>query len=224
MGQGKLNCLGWHGSAKGKEKQEVLKTKYGQKSLLDLKTQRAVYWLSIDQIIPPTLLFREDLGIRHDIEWQSVDQIKIFSDSRMQDFQWRSTHGKLYARKDLLRLHYVQDQMCTQCSAPIKSVRQVYLECPRNVILFSNFEKQYKLENKLSECEKLIGFNTNIERSKLQLKQLNILRKCMYDAVHAQVILKWEEVLKSVDNMYIIEYAIAEKSDQIAKHLKNWEL
>jgi hypothetical protein len=95
---------------------------------------------------------------------------------------------------------------------------------PRNVILFSNFEKQYKLENKLSECEKLIGFDTNIERSKLQLKQLNILRKCMYDAVHAQVILKWEEVLKSVDNMYIIEYAIAEKSDQIAKHLKNWEL
>jgi hypothetical protein len=56
------------------------------------------------------------------------------------------------------------------------------------------------------------------------MKKLNILRKCMYDAVHAEAVLRWEDVLKSVENMYIIEYAIADKSGCILKHLKNWEL
>jgi hypothetical protein len=46
----------------------------------------------------------------------------------------------------------------------------------------------------------------------------------MYSAVHAEAILRWEEVLKSVDKMYIVEYAIADKAGRILNHLRNWEL
>jgi hypothetical protein len=82
-------------TASGQERREQLKFKYGNKSLLDQKTQRGIYWLSIDQIIPPPLIFRDNLTCKFNMEWEKVDRIKIFSDSKMQAFQLRSTHGKL---------------------------------------------------------------------------------------------------------------------------------
>jgi hypothetical protein len=73
------------------------------------------------------------------------------------------------------------------------------------------------------ECEKLIRFHTNCERARLQLKRLNILRKCICDAVHAEATLRWEDVLKCVDKTYIIEYAIADRKGTIQKDVKKWE-
>jgi hypothetical protein len=168
--------------------------------------------------------FRANLDFEYELDWLKIDGTKLFSDSKMQAFQWRSTHGKLYARKDLQRFNYIQDRNCTQCHAPIQNIKHVYIDCPRNAVLFANFERHYKLQTRLTDCEKLIGVDTNVSRTRLQLKKLNILRKCMYDAVHAEVILRWENVLKSVDNLYIIEYAIADQNGTILKHLKNWEL
>jgi exonuclease III len=221
----KLNCiLDWHGTARGHERRESLKSKYAERTLTSLKTQRAVYWLYIDQILPPPMRFRADLDFEYELDWLKIDGTKLFSDSKMQAFQWRSTHGKLYARKDLQRFNYIQDQNCTQCHAPIQNIKHVYIDCPRNAMLFANFERHYKLQTGLTDCEKLIGVDTNVSRTSLQLKKLNILRKCMYDAVHAEVILRWEHVLKSVDNLYIIEYAIADRNGTILKHLRNWEL
>jgi hypothetical protein len=221
----KLNHVNnWRNSARGQERREILKQKYCDKTLLGLKTQREIYWLTIDQIIPPALVFRDELEWKYGVNWMEIDRTKIFLDSRMQAFQWRLTHGKLYARKYLLRFKYIQEQNCTQCDAPVQTVKHVFNQCPRNMILFANFKRQYELEFKLSNWDRLIGFDTNIKRTRLQMKKLNILRKCMYDAVHAEAVLRWEDVLKSVENMYIIEYAIADKSGCILKHLKNWEL
>jgi hypothetical protein len=141
--------MNWTTSACGEERRESLKTKYGEKALLDLKSQRALYWLSIDQIIPPPLKFRCDLEAEHDLNWHDIDKTKLFNDSRMQAFLWRSTHGKLNARKDLMRFNYIQDQCCTQCESPIQSVKHVFLDCVRNRRLFANFEAHIQLTEKL---------------------------------------------------------------------------
>ena len=54
--------------------------------------------------------------------------------------------------------------------------------------------------------------------------KINILRKCIYDAVHAETILRWEDVLCAVERLYVIEYAIADKTDTMLKHFKSWEM
>ena len=142
----------------------------------------------------------------------------------MQSFLWRSTHGKLYARKDLKRFLYIQDQNCEQCISPIQNVKHVYTECPRYQLLFANLEQHLKLTEKLSHSEKLIGIDSGVHRTKLQLKMLNILRKCMYNAVHAGATLSWESMLSCVENLYIIEYAIADRNGSLPKHFKSWDM
>jgi hypothetical protein len=220
----KLNPESWRTSPYCAERKAALVSKYGGNTLQDMKTQRALYWLSIDQIIPPALNFRVQLSNTHDLDWSRIDRTKLFKDSRMQAFQWRSTHGKLYARKDLVRFGYIQEQNCSQCHEPVQTIKHVFTECIRNQWLFANYERHYKLTEKLTHCEKLIGMDTSVNQTLLQLKQLNLLRRCIYDAVHAETILKWEEVLKCIDKLYVIEYAIADRNNTILKHLRNWEV
>ena len=164
------------------------------------------------------------LEISHDMNWEVADKLKLFNDSKMQSFMWRSKHGTLYARKDLKRFQYIQEQNCEQCIAPIQNVIHVYTECPRYQLLFANLEQHLKLTEKFSYAEKLVGIDSGMHRTKLQLKKLNILRKCMYDAVHAGATLRWEEMLSCVENLYVIEYAIADKNNSLLKHFKSWEI
>jgi hypothetical protein len=53
-----LNSQSWKTTAEGSERREAMETKYAGKSLTDLHSQRALYWLSTDQINPPPLKFR----------------------------------------------------------------------------------------------------------------------------------------------------------------------
>jgi hypothetical protein len=65
----------------------------------------------------------------------------------------------------------------------------------------------------LSELEKLIGMDPLIERSLIMIKGLNILRKQLYEFNHQDIKLRWEMFLNRVDEIYIIEYAIADRSE-----------
>jgi hypothetical protein len=57
-----------------------------------------------------------------------------------------------------------------------------------------------------------------MKRTRLELKKLNILRKCIYDSVHA------ESIICCIDKTYVIEYAIADKTNSLIKHFRNWEM
>jgi hypothetical protein len=79
------------------------------------------------------------------------------------------------------------------------------------------------LSEKLSDLEKLIGMDPLIERSLIMIKRLNILREQLYDFNHQDIKLRWEMFLNQVDEIYIIEYAIADRSDKLPLYLKIWD-
>jgi hypothetical protein len=130
----------------------------------------------------------------------------------MQAFIWRSTHGKLYGKRDLFRFNYGQDPHCEWCEAKKQNIVHIFTECPCVQSLFANFNRQYHLEDALTTPEKEIGFDTNTPRSRLTIKRLAILREHIYDCVHSGATPKWETVLHQIDVCYIIEYAIEDRS------------
>jgi hypothetical protein len=73
---------------------------YCNKGVLDILSQRQLYWLNLAYVVPKSHPFR----FKYDIDWKKVDRIKISNYSKQQAFGWRSTHGKLYGNKDLFRL------------------------------------------------------------------------------------------------------------------------
>jgi hypothetical protein len=72
---------------------------YCNKGVLDISSQRQLYWLNIAYVVPKSHPFR----CKYDIDWKKVDRIKISNYSKQQAFGWRSTHGKLYGNKDFFR-------------------------------------------------------------------------------------------------------------------------
>jgi hypothetical protein len=90
-------------------------------------------------------------------------------------------------------------------------------------VMFACFERKYKLSEKLSELEKFIGMDPLIERSSIMIKRLNILRNQLYDFNHKDIKLRWEMFLIQVDEIYIIKYAIADRSDKLPLHLQIWD-
>jgi hypothetical protein len=63
----------------------------------------------------------------------------------------------------------------------------------------------------------------SIERSLIMIKRLNILRKQLYDFNHQDIKLRWEMFLNGLDEIYIIKYAIADRSNNLPLHLKIWD-
>jgi hypothetical protein len=55
------------------------------------------------------------------------------------------------------------------------------------------------------------------------IKRFNILRKQLHDFNHQDIKLRWEMFLYQVDEIYIIEYAIADRSNKLPLHLKIWD-
>jgi hypothetical protein len=43
-------------------------------------------------------------------------------------------------------------------------------------------------------------------------------------AAHARVMPRWEQVVKNIDRLYVLEYAIGEKSGRVHKVLKESDL
>jgi hypothetical protein len=82
--------------------------------------------------------------------------------------------------------------------------------------LITQFEEHLGLSVNLTETEKRIGLNNNSNRSHIINKKINVLRKCIYDAAHARVM--------NIDRLYVLEYAIGEKSGRVHKVLEEWDL
>jgi hypothetical protein len=105
-----------------------------------------------------------------------------------------------------------RSEKCGYWDDPRQSVEHLYTECTYSQRLFARFERKFKLSEKLSDLEKLIGMDPLIERSLIMIKRLNILRKQCNDFTHQDIKLRWEMFLYRVDEIYIIEYAIADRS------------
>jgi hypothetical protein len=84
-------------------KEEKLNLKYGAKRLKDFTLQKDFYWLSVDQILPRPQPFRTRLHEEHGVDWHAVHKLKLYSNSKMQAFFWRSTHGKLFGCSDMFK-------------------------------------------------------------------------------------------------------------------------
>ena len=113
---------------------------------------------------------------------------------------------------------------CSYCNEKSQTVEHLYLECPYTKQLFACFEKQFKLERKLSEKEKLLGVDPSTQMRKLLKKKLSILRRLIYQFNHKDEKLRWNMFLEAVDHTYVIEYAIADRNGRVPQHLKHWEL
>jgi hypothetical protein len=151
---------------------------YCNKGVLDISSQRQLYWLNIAYVIPKSHPFR----CKYDVDWKKVDRIKITNYSKQQAFGWRSTHGKLYGNKDFFRFGVKQSGKCGYCGDPRQSVEHLYTEGTYSQRLVACFERKFKLSEKLSEIEKLIGMDPSIDMSLIMIKRFNILRKCSYIA------------------------------------------
>jgi hypothetical protein len=103
---------------------------------------------------------------------------------------------------------------------PRQSAEHLFTEWTYSQRLFACFERKFKLNEKLSELEKLIGIDPSIERSLITIKRLSILRKQLYDFNHQDIKLR---LINRVDEIYVIEYAIADRSDKLPLHLKIWD-
>jgi hypothetical protein len=209
------------------EKKEIkLAVKYGPRRLINLNSQQELYWLSVDQILPRPHQFcnRIDAEAMAEMDWEIVDSLKLFSISSMQAYIWRSTHGKLFAKSYLFRFNYVVDAMCDLCNYSKQIISHIYTKCPPIPYLFDHFNYEYKVSPAISDGEKEIGVDTNYPRTKLLLKRLSICQKYLYDCIHAGCHPKWEEVLSRIDQVYVLEYAAADKHGTIHKVLQEWEL
>jgi hypothetical protein len=189
------------------------------KGVFDISSQRQLYWLNIAYVVPKRHPFRS----KYDIDWKKVDRIKISNYSKQQAFGWRSTQGKLYGNKDFFRFWVKQSGKCGSCDDPRQSVEHLYTECTYSPRLFACFERKFQFSEKPSMLEKLIGMDPSTERSLIMIKRLNILRKQLYDFSHQDIKLRWEMFLNRVDEIYIIEYAIADRSNKLPLHLKIWD-
>ena len=235
--QKNLNCMKWSKPKYDKEDKQVPIGEGKVKNFMlwldeqlagiessSLSTQRSIYWLHVQHIIPTTHPFRSRMDIEFGpIKWNWVDKTKISVYSKLQSFIWRSTHGKLYGNKDYFRMGVKQTSKCAYCDEEQQTVDHLYINCARFQKLFSCFEKQYNLTEKLTTMEKRIGIDTNIKRSKIILKKLNILRRAMHNFNHKDEILRWGTYLEMIENIYTIEYAIADRNDRVLQHLQHWE-
>jgi hypothetical protein len=188
-------------------------------SLLELDTQKQIYWLIINQLVPPVQRF--GAGLEDQGQYLAkMDCNLVFKESKMRSFQWQ----KLYARKYLSRFGLIQEAKCIYCPEQSQSIGHLYNGCTRTQILFMNFERQYCVEIMLTECERLIGFDTTVKRDKIFHKRLGILRKNIYDSNHNDIVPRWDNMLQAIDRVYVLEYAIAERQGRVDKVLKEWDL
>ena len=189
-----------------------------------LTSLKSIYSLHIDHIITPVHPFRSRIDVEYGPQdWTSIDKQKISTYSRQQAFQWRSTHGKLYGNKQFCGMKVKAKPDCGYCSEKSQTIDHLYLECPYTKQLFACFEKQFKLDRKLSGKEKLLGVDPSTQMSNLLKKKLSILRRLIYQFNHKDEKLRWNMFLETVDYTYVIEYAIADRNGRVPQHLKYWE-
>ena len=152
-----------------------------------------------------------------------MDKLKVSTYSRMQAFYWRSTHGKLFANKHFHAMGIKQSSKCSYCEEESQSLGHLFLKCSQIQQLFACFERQFKLDRKLSDLEKMIGVDPTISRPKLILKKLSILRRMIYQCNHKDEKPRWGQFMELIEKIYTYEYAIADSNGKVFQHLKHWD-
>ena len=137
-------------------------------------------------------------------------------------FQWRSSHGKLFANKHFHAMGIKQTASCGYCEEESQSLGHLFLKCISIQQLFACFEKQFKLVDKLTDLEKIIGVDPTKSRPKLIMKKLSILRRMIYQSNHKDEKPRWGQFLDLIEKVYTYEYAIAERNGKVFQHLKHW--
>ena len=66
-----------------------------------------------------------------------------------------------------------QSPKCENCDEESQSLSHLFLTC----MLYACFEKHFKLDNMLTDLEKLIGIDPSQHRPKLIMKKLTIFKK-----------------------------------------------
>jgi hypothetical protein len=207
------------------ERAAALLAKYGEKTLTNLQLQKELYWLLTDKIIPSRHNFCAKITEKHEQDWKKIDRSKLYIQACMESFQWRSAHGKLCARRDLVRFNYIQEANCIYCYEPQQTIEHLYTECGRTQILFKNFKKKhFKHDTELTWCKKMIGMDTNVPQHKATHKRLGILRKLIYSYNHERRVPRWDDMLADVDRHYLTEFGIAERQGRVFRVLKDWNL
>ena len=62
-----------------------------------------------------------------------------------------------------------------------------------------------------------------MQRKKIIIKKLNILRRAIHSFNHKEEVLRWGVYQDLVERIYTIERSIAERNDKVLQHLKHWE-
>jgi hypothetical protein len=69
----------------------------------------------MDQIIPSQHNFRDNVQEKHEQDWRKIKLSKLYTQACLESFRWRSAHGRLYAKRELVRFGYTQEANCTNC-------------------------------------------------------------------------------------------------------------
>jgi hypothetical protein len=59
---------------------------------------------------------------KYEQDWKKIDLSKPYIQACIESFQWRSAHGKLYAKRDLVSFGYTQEANCTYCYEPQQTI------------------------------------------------------------------------------------------------------
>lgn len=78
------------------------------------------------------------------------------------------------------------------------------VDCHNSKNLFANFQVQFCLEEKLTDCEKMMGIDPTKTRTKAVLKKLAILRNAIIMSSYRDEVLRWETVLEKIDRCYAV--------------------
>ena len=212
------------GEGRLKNHQKETQDKLQGTELSSVCSLKSLYWLNMSSIVPAVHPFRNKMEITYgDIDWKTIDQQKISTYSRVIAFQWRSTHGKLYANKHFHAMGIKKTRKCMYCEEESQSLEHLFLECRKIQRLFACFEKSLKLDEGITNLEKILGIDPSINRTKLTIKKLGLLRRLIYQSNHRDESPKWGQFLELVEQVYTFEYAIAERNGRIPQHLLHWE-
>ena len=234
--QKNLKCIKWPkpkydskgelreiGMGRLKTHQDWLRQKRTDQDFGYLNSLRSIYKLQIDNIVPPPHPFRNKVDAEYGpLNWDLIDKQRFSTYTKAQAFQWRSTHGKLYANKHFKAMGVKESAKCSFCEEESQTLKHMFIECKVTKNLFACFERKYTKEA-VSSLEKLIGFDPEIIRTKLEMKKLGILRQMIYSSNHKGETPRWESFIDQVEKVYTYEYSIADRNGRVLQHLKIWE-